>query len=73
MDLLQRTRPGISNFWEKIVSRGDEHRQARQNVRWDQSRTPKITPHVFPDSWLSIFHDEICVFAFLPFLPVFAF
>ena len=37
------------------MSRGDEHRQARQNVRWDQSRTPKMTPHVLPDCWLSIF------------------
>ena len=42
----------ISNFREKIVVTWDEHRPARQNVRRDQSRTPKMTPHVLPDCWL---------------------
>ena len=37
------------------MSKGDEHRQARQNARWNLSRTLEMTLQVLPDCWLSIF------------------
>ena len=53
--------PGPENFKNPGEDcghmRSDEHRLARQNVRWDNSRTPKKTPHVRPVNSNSLIYN----------------